>query len=149
MSRIQVTGMSHLMHALKELPNRMQRKHLRIAHNAGGGVLKRQIIAQSPSKHLKTSQAVKVSSTRAGNWYTAVGTKRGKTITVKIKGRIVRAKSKGETRVQKKRFNISRIVHLLEKGTRSHPIQAKNKRVLATPIGGIWNVFGRQVRVSA
>jgi hypothetical protein len=144
---IKLVGAEKALRALEEFPKRLRNKHMRIAHNAGGGVIKREVVSQTQSKHLKRNQIVKVKQKRDGNWYTAVGTKRGKTVTIKTKGRIVRAKGKSETRVQEKRFNVSRIAHLLESGTKSHQVNIKNKRTLATPIGGLWTAFGRRVMV--
>jgi hypothetical protein len=137
---IKLVGMEKCLRALSELPKRVQNKQMRIAMNAGGGVIKQTVISLAPSKHLKRHQAVKVKQKRNGEWFAAIGTKRGKTITIKIKGKSF---------TQIKKFNISRIAHLLDGGTKRHEVKAKNKRSLATPINGQWQFFGKRVFVRA
>lgn len=144
-----VEGIEKCLHNLTEMPRRIQNKLMRIALNAGGGVIKQTVVSLAPSKHLKRHQTVKVKQKRNGEWYAAIGTKRGKTITIKKKGTINRKRRPSESFTQIKRFNVSRIAHLLDQGTKSHDVTAKNKRVMATPINGKWQVFGKRVMVRA
>jgi hypothetical protein len=146
---MKVVGIERCIRNLAELPRRIQNKHMRIALNAGGGVIKQTVVSLAPSKHLKRHQIVKVKQKRTGEWFAAIGTKRGKTIIIKRKGLIVRKRRPSESLTQVKKFNISRIAHLLDKGTRRHEVTTNTKRTLATPIDGIWQAFGRRVFVSA
>jgi hypothetical protein len=141
---MKVAGLEKCLHNLAELPKRTETKLMRIALSAGGGIVKQTVISLAPSKHLKKHQIVKVKRKRSGEWFAAIGTKRGKTVILKNKGKIGRT-----TRTQTKKFNISRIAHLLEGGTKKHEVRAKSKRTLAAPVGGVWQAFGRRVMVGS
>jgi hypothetical protein len=153
---VKLEGVNECLAALRNLPLNVQRKHMRVAMNAAGGVLKTGAVSRVPqrTKLLKQSMSVKVTQKRSGEWYTVVGAKRGMK-------RALRLTSKGTTKALGKRatsnlkftpggggqryYDPARTAHLAEKGTRSHVVSVKNKRVLAGN-GGIW---GRRVTIKA
>lgn len=150
-----MTGVKECLAALKHLPDAVKRKHMRIAMNAAGGLIKKDATARVPKRTglLKQAMGVKVTQKRDGNWYTVVGAKRGMSRGMKTTraGR-VRALSKRATSNLRftpggsnARINPARYLHLAEAGTRAHFVNVKNKRVLAGN-GGIW---GRKAAIRA
>jgi hypothetical protein len=144
---VQMTGVKECLAALKDVPAGIQRKHMRIAMNAAGGILKTGAVGRVPKRTglLKQSLGVKVTQKKTGDWYVVVGAKRGMSRGIKTtrKGN-VRALSKKATSNLRftpggssTRINPTRYLHLVEGGTRSHFVSIKSKRVLAGN-GGIW-----------
>jgi hypothetical protein len=151
-----LSGVPECIAALKHVPDSIKRKHLRVALNAAGGLLKQGAISRVPARTrlLKQALGVKVTQKRNGEWYTVVGAKRGMR-------RAVKTTRAGKTKALSKRatsnlkftpgggarqyIDPARYLHLVEKGTRAHYVSVKNKRVLAGN-GGIW---GRRAVVRA
>jgi hypothetical protein len=153
---VQLVGVKECIDVLKHLPASVQRKHMRIAMNAAGGLLKTGAVSRVPqrTKLLKQAMSVKVTQKRNGEWYAVVGSKRGMKRALRItrKGTI---KALGKRATSNLKFtpgassarhvDPARYLHLAEKGTRSHVVSVKNKKVLAGN-GGIW---GRRVTIKA
>lgn len=153
--QIKLTGVKECLAALKGTSDAVKRKYLRIALNAAGGQLKSAAVSRVPlrTKLLKQSLAVKVTQKKNGEWYVVVGAKRGMK-------RSVRITAKGTTKTLSKRatsnlkftpggsrtqyIDPARYIHLAEKGTRSHFVSVKNKRVLASAAGVI---YGRRASI--
>lgn len=153
---VHLVGVNECLIALRSLPVAIQRKHMRIAMNAAGGILKQGAISRVPirTKLLKQALGVKVTQKKNGEWFAVVGAKRGMK-------RAVRTTKKGTTKALSKRatsnlkftpgaggqqyIDPARYLHLVEKGTRSHVVSVKNKRALAGN-GGIW---GRKATIKA
>lgn len=156
MLNLKLTGVKECFAALKNANDAIKRKYLRIAMNAAGGQLKNAAVSRVPqrTKLLKQSLGVKVTQKKNGEWYAVVGAKRGMK-------RAVRITNAGKTRAIGKRatsnlkftpggnktkyVDPARYIHLAEKGTKSHFVSVKNKRVLAS--GG--NIYGRRVAIRA
>jgi hypothetical protein len=132
--RIHVEGAKHAIEAFADLPARMQFKHIRIALNAAGGVIRDRAaqIVPRESGLLRRSLAVKVKIPNASfnqkHWgkpeYAVIGARRrftqavtfnksGKARSISREG-VFTAAFKGRT---VKRRKPSRYLHLVEKGT--------------------------------
>lgn len=153
---VKLVGLNECIGALRNLPLSIQRKHMRIAMNAAGGMLKNAAVSRVPQRTrlLKQSLAVKVQQKKSGEWFAVVGAKKGMK-------RAVRTTKAGATKALSKRatsnlkftpgggsrqyIDPARYLHLVEKGTKSHVVSVKNKRVLAGN-GGIW---GRKAVIRA
>lgn len=153
---VRLDGVKECVAALKHLPNAVQRKHMRIAMNAAGGLLKTAAISRVPqrTKLLKQAMGVKVTQRKNGEWYLVVGSNRGMKRAVRItrKGTTKSLSKKATSNLKftpgaggTKHVDPARYLHLAEKGTRSHFVSVKNKQVLAGN-GGIW---GRRVAIKA
>lgn len=153
---VKLTGVKEAITALKNVPDSIQRKHMRIALNAAGGVIKTAAVARVPRRTglLKEAMGVKVKQKATGDWYVTVGVKRGMKHGIRTtRSGTVRKMSKRTTSNlkfvpgggQAKVVSPSRYLHLAEGGTRAHFVAVKNKRVLAGN-GGIW---GRRVAIRA
>lgn len=151
---VQIVGIEQAIRNLQELPKGLQRKHMRIAMNAAGGVLKTAAVSRVPRQTglLKRSLSVKVKANKRGEWFAAVGPKRGMKVGVRTTAKgTLRAMSAAKTKSlaaagETVRYaNPARYAHLAEKGTKAHIVRATNKRVLA----GGGNIYGRQVTIRA
>ena len=76
---MQLVGVKEALQNMRDLPAAIQRKHVRIALNAAGGILRRYAAASAPKETglLKRSQGVKVTQKRNGQWVLIIGAKRG------------------------------------------------------------------------
>jgi hypothetical protein len=159
---MRLVGLREASFVLNEFPKRMRRKYMRVAMNAGGGVLKKAAVANVPSganRLLKQSIAVKVKGTRKEEWYAAVGPKRGMKLARKhwSQGGASRVLNRKATDMlasipgQKEQYiNPARYAHLVERGTRQHVVSARG-RTLAGFVKGKrkQQIFGRRVQVKA
>ncbi len=158
MSRLNVrlVGVKECLDQLTHIPEAIQRRHMRIATNAAGGILKRDAVARVPTrtKLLRQALAVKVTQNRKGEWFVVVGAKRGMKRAVKVAGNgRVRALSKRATAnlkftpggAKREYIDPARYSHLAESGSKAHYVTASNKRVLASN----GQIFGRRVVIAA
>lgn len=162
MLKFEVKGLPQALAALRELPRRVGFKHMRIALNAGGGVLKRAAEANVPKETglLKKSLGVKVKIPDASfntrhhgkpayvligprrNFVRAsIGGNKGKTKLLSDKKALKRVLGGGKVNVR----NPARYAHLVEGGTRLHAVNAKNAKVLSNGS----QMFGRRAMVKA
>jgi hypothetical protein len=155
---IKVHGIPEAVEAFKDLPRTVRNRHMRIAMNAGGGVIRNAMAARMPVETglLKRSLRVKVKVPDASfnvahhgrPAYAVIGPKRGITGRVGIsrKGvmktlttrQAIRASFGGSG------FHVrrpSRYAHLIERGTKAYMVSAKDKRVLSNG----QTIFGRSV----
>lgn len=143
--RIQVFGINELKGALLDLPRSLQNRHMRIAMNAGGGVIRDAAVARAPRETglLKRSLKVKVRVPDASfskahhgkSAYAVIGPSRQVVGVQKYRKswalggfktvRLARRKKGEQDRFQKSRLIVattlrrpSRYSHLVEKGTK-------------------------------
>lgn len=156
---IKVFGVQDCLEAFNDLPRTIRAKHMRVALNAGGGVIRDAAVSLAPKETglLRKSIKVKVSVPEASynpkHWarpaYAVVGPARRivSAITSTAKGRLrmvsregaINAAFRGKTVTRRR---ASRYAHLVERGTKPHGISANNAAVLSSGI----RVFGRSVR---
>lgn len=155
-------GVKETMHAMRHIPRQVQFRHLRIAMNAGGGIMKRSAEGYVPTetKLLKKALAVKVkipdaSYNRAHHGkpaYVVIGPRRnfvrasvraasGKSRLLSDKKAFSRVMGGGRVSVR----NPARYAHLAHGGTKSHVVSAK--RVTKLSDGN--RIFGSSVTVKA
>lgn len=133
---LKLHGVKETLHALGEMPRRLRFRHLRIALNAGGGVLKRSAQGYAPKETglLKRSMVVKVKIPDASYnakhhgkpAYVVVGPKRGMRVPVarNRKGALRAITEKRATTLRDKGMAVnqyrspSRYAHLVHGGTR-------------------------------
>jgi hypothetical protein len=159
--KIELKGVKQAMKALEELPRRIAHKHLRIALNAGGGILKRTAESQVPASTglLKKSLGVKVKIPDASfnikhhgkaayvvigprrNFVRASANKNGKTALLSDKKALKRVLGGGKVKTR----NPARYAHLVHGGTKSHSVSVKAARVLSNGM----QTFGRRVTIRA
>jgi hypothetical protein len=155
---IHVQGIPEAIEAFRDLPRQVRNRHMRIAMNAGGGVIRNAMAARMPVETglLKRSLRVKVKVPDASfnvahhgrPAYAVIGPKRGITGRVGIsrKGvmktlttrQAIRASFGGSG------FHVrrpSRYAHLIERGTKAYMVSVKDKRVLSNG----QTIFGRSV----
>jgi hypothetical protein len=158
---IKLHGVPEAIHAMRELPRRVRIRHLRIALNAGGGVLKSAATSLVPTQFgvLKKSLGVKVTIPDAS--YNAAHHGRPAYVVVGPRRRFARAfvssKSGPKLLSDKKALKRvlgggkvnarvpSRYAHLVEFGTKKHLVAATRGRVLSDGA----NTFGRKATVGA
>lgn len=158
---IKLHGVPEAIIAMRELPRRVQLRHLRIALNAGGGILKStaQSLVPASTGLLKKSLGVKVkipdasynSAHHGKPAYVVIGPRRrfvraavvkaGKTRLLGDKTALKRVLGGGKVQVR----SPSRYAHLVERGTRSHSVVAKNAKVLSNGT----SFFGTRATVQA
>jgi hypothetical protein len=75
---IQVVGLQAMQANLRQLGQAIERKHMRIAFNAGGGVMKRDAAPriQRDTGAYSKSLAVRVTNRKKGGWAAVVGASR-------------------------------------------------------------------------
>lgn len=153
---VKVHGVPDTLAAFADLPRTLQNRHMRIAINAAGGVIRDAAAANVPRetgllrKSLKVKARVPNASHDVRHWgkpaYAVVGPARkvvGLATTVRgvtrggIKRAIKAQSGIGAVRIRR----ASRYAHLVERGTKPHRITAKNARVLSDGAG----VFGETV----
>jgi hypothetical protein len=160
--KLLVTGVRETLHALEELPKRVGHKHLRIAMNAGGGILKRSAESHVPTETglLRKSLGVKVKIPDASfnakhhgkPAYAVIGPRRnfvrasitgkqGKPQLLTDRKALKRVLGGGKVKTR----NPARYAHLVHGGTKSHAVNAVRARVLSNGT----QTFGRRVVVSA
>lgn len=164
---ITVYGVPEAVSAFKELPRSMRNKHMRIAMNAGGGIIRDDMVTRTPvdAGLLKRSYRVKVRVPDASYniahhgrpAYAVIGPSRnvvgvqtfrksGKAGKVKL-SRVKRVPKLGDfftktgLKVATDLQRPSRYFHLVDRGVKSHTISAKSSRVLSNSEA----VFGRSV----
>ena len=158
MLRLQIVGVQDTINAFRDLTRTVRNKHMRIAMNAGAGVIRDAAVANAPKETglLKKSLKIKVrvpdASFNAAHHgrpaYAVIGPARGVVSRVaNVKGTV---KTITTRQAIKRSFGgggfttrrPSRYAHLVEKGTRAHTITAKNSGLLSDG----QRVFGRSVR---
>lgn len=156
MLQLKLEGVKETLSALTKASDAIKRKYMRVAMNAGGGIIKNAVLPRVPqrTKLLKQAIGVKVTQKKNGEWFLVVGAKRGMKRAVKVtRSGNVRALSKKATSnlkftpggASRKMVDPARYLHLANKGTKAHYVTAVNKKVLAS--GGV--IFGRRVTVRA
>lgn len=154
---VKVFGVSDCVAAFSDLPRTVQNRHMRIALNAAGGVIRDAAVANLPRETglLRKSVKVKVRVPNASHnqkhWgrpaYAVIGPARrvvglATTVLGKTRAGIKRAikaqTGAGSVRIRRP----SRYAHLIERGTKPHVIRAKTSSQLSD--GG--TVFGKTVR---
>ena len=155
---LRVGGVQDCISAFRDLPRTVRNKHMRIAMNAGGGVIRDAAVANMPSETglLKKSIKVKVRVPEASHdpkhWgkpaYAVVGAAwsvqsraariKGRTKTITTRQALRRTFGGGgfHTRIP------ARYAHLIERGTKPHGIKATNTRVLSSGEA----IFGKSVK---
>jgi hypothetical protein len=159
--RMELKGVPQAMAALSELPRRVGFKHLRIALNAGGGILKQSAMSHAPSKTglLRKSIGVKVKIPDASfnvkhhgkAAYIVIGPRRGFVrasinnagAAKLLSDRKALKRVLGGGRVNTR--NPARYAHLVHGGTKLHQVSVKRARVLSDGL----NTFGRRAMVRA
>lgn len=153
---VELKGLREAVQAMEGMSDAIKRKYLRIATNAAGGMIKNEAVSRVPqrTKLLKQALGVKVTQKRNGEWYAVIGAKRGMKRGVKV-SRSGNIRKMGKRTTSNLRFtpggqfvrviDPARYIHLAEKGTKSHVVRVKNKKVLSD--GG--TIYGRHARVSA
>lgn len=168
---VKVFGVPETMAAFTELPRSLRIRHMRIALNAAGGVLRDAAVANTPKESglLRKAMKVKVSVPEASfniaHWkrpsYALVGASRNVTGIQRFRAsgrkgsfRMMRTFVRGPREARQEFFaktglavattlrRPSRYAHLVERGTKGHSIIAKSARVLSS--GSV--IFGRSVR---
>jgi HK97 gp10 family phage protein len=155
---LRVGGVQDTINAFRDLPRAIRNRHMRIAMNAGAGVIRDAAVANAPKETglLKKSLKIKVRVPDASfntrhhgrPAYAVIGPARnvvGLTQTSKAGLKLTTVK-----RLQRKGFrgNLvqrrrpSRYAHLVEKGTRPHGIRAKNVGLLSSGTA----IFGSSVK---
>ena len=155
---LRVGGVQDCISAFRDLPRTVRNKHMRIAINAGAGVIRDAAVSNAPKESglLKKSLKIKVRVPEASHnpkhWgrpaYAVIGPARhvvSRVATVKgivktITTRQAIRRSFGGGGFTQRRP--ARYAHLIEKGTRPHRIKATNARVLSDGA----TVFGRAVK---
>lgn len=155
---LRVGGVQDCISAFRDLPRTIRNRHLRIAMNAGAGVIRDAAEANVPSSSglLKKSLKVKVrvpdASYNAKHHgrpaYAVIGPARN------VTGRVALVKGRYKTLTTRQAINRSfggggfhvrrpaRYAHLIEKGTKPHGIKAKNAGLLSNSEA----IFGRSVK---
>jgi hypothetical protein len=156
---LRVGGVQDTINAFRDLPRAIRNRHMRIALNAGGGVIRDAVVANLPSESglLKKSIKVKVrvpdasfnTQHRGRPAYAVIGA------AWSVQGRVglVKGQMKKITTRQAIRRSFggngtfhtrvpARYLHLLEKGTKPHAVKATNAKVLSNGEA----VFGRAVK---
>jgi HK97 gp10 family phage protein len=154
---LRVGGVQDTLNAFRDLPRAVRNRHMRIAMNAGAGVIRDAAVANAPKQSglLKKSLKIKVRVPDAsfntahhgkpayaviGPAHHVVGhVARIKGVVKKITTRQAIKRSFGGGAVYRRP---SRYAHLVEKGTRGHDIKATNAKVLSDGA----TVFGRAVK---
>jgi hypothetical protein len=152
--RMELKGVPQALAALSELPRRVGFRHLRIALNAGGGILKQSAMSHAPSKTglLRKSIGVKVKIPDASfnvkhhgkAAYIVIGPRRGFVrASINNAGAAKWLSVLGGGRVNTR--NPARYAHLVHGGTKLHQVSVKRARVLSDGL----NTFGRRAMVRA
>lgn len=122
MTAIHVVGLEDARRNFQRLGEAIQRKHMRIAFNAGGGVIKRDAVPRIKKRTglLRKSQAVRVVNSRRG-WSAVIGASR------KAKGRLSRTKA-GKLRATRITGNPLRVMgeKIIRPSRYSHLAEAKH-----------------------
>lgn len=156
--RIHVTGVQDTINAFRDLPRTIRNKHMRVALNAGAGVIRDATVANIPSESGLAKKSIKIkvrvpdasfnTKHHGRPAYAVIGPARG------VVGRVARIKGRVKTittrQAIKRSFGgggfttrrPSRYFHILEKGSKPHGIKVKDKRVLSS--GEV--VFGAVVK---
>jgi HK97 gp10 family phage protein len=155
---LRVGGVQDTLNAFRDLPRAIRNRHMRIAMNAGAGVIRDAAVANAPKQSglLKKSLKIKVRVPDASYnvkhhgkpAYAVIGPARG------VVGRVATIKGVVKTITTRQAIKRSfggggfttrrpaRYAHLVEKGTRAHGIKATNAKVLSDGA----TVFGRAVK---
>lgn len=159
--KITLTGVKEAMAAFENVPPRVAQRHLRIALNAAGGILKKAAEGQVPSATglLKKSLGVKVKIPDASfnikhhgkPAYVVIGPRRGfvrasvnkSGVASLLSDRKALKRVLGGGKVNTR--NPARYAHLVHGGTQSHVVAVRNARVLSN--GAM--TFGRRVTIKA
>jgi HK97 gp10 family phage protein len=151
--RARLVGVKEAVEAMTELRPALQRKTMRIAMSAAGGVVlndaRSRVVRESGL--LKKALGVKVSASKQKEWFAAVGAKRGNKLAIRVtkRGQVrtlstKKASKLAESGTKLTYRNPTRYAHLVEKGTRSHTV-ATQKAGMTN--GSQW--FGKSARVRA
>ena len=161
---IKLHGVKEALHAFGEMPRRLRHRHLRIALNAGGGILKRTAQSYAPKEVglLRQSIGVKVKIPDASfntkhhgrPAYVVIGPRRGFSRGV-FNNKRGRTRTLTDAKSTQKQFllaggkatirNPSRYAHLVEFGTKKHLVSVRGARVLSNGA----QTFGRRAMVGA
>lgn len=155
---IKVFGVQDCLEAFKDLPRTVRNKHMKIALNAAGGVIRDSMAGFAPKETGLLRKSLKVKATvpdashnplhHGKPAYAVVGPARRVASAVTTSGKgslrtvgrnaafIAAFKGKTVTRRRPSRYS-----HLVERGTRAHVIRAKNAALLSNGR----RVFGRSV----
>lgn len=155
---LRVGGVQDAINAFRDLPRSVRNKHMRIAMNAGAGVIRDAAVANAPKETglLKKSLKIKVRVPDASfntqhhgrPAYAVIGPSRkvvGLTQTSKAGLKLTSLKrltKKGFRGNLVQRRRPSRYAHLVEKGTAPHGIAAKTVGLLSSGTA----IFGRSVK---
>jgi HK97 gp10 family phage protein len=155
---LRVGGVQDTLNAFRDLPRAIRNKHMRIAMNAGAGVIRDAAVANAPKQSglLRKSLKIKVRVPDASYnvkhhgkpAYAVIGparhvvarvaTIKGVVKTITTRQAIKRSFGGGGFTTRRP----SRYAHLVEKGTRPHGIKAKSGGLLSNQQA----VFGRSVK---
>jgi len=151
-----VTGLPEALTALDQFGKGVRKTQTRNAVSAGAGVLKDAAsrLANKESGLLRKNMRVRVIIPRnESGVYAKIGARRKVKVAVRVDAksgatklltgkRLAAASAAGQAKVFR---SPSRIIHLVEKGTKAHVVAAKNKKVLARA----GTVFGTKATVRA
>jgi hypothetical protein len=155
---LRVGGVQDTISAFRDLPRTIRNKHMRIALNAGGGVIRDAAVSNMPSATglLKKAMNVKVrvpdASHNPKHWGKPAFAVIGAAWSVQGRAAVIKGRLKTITTRQALRRSFggggfvsrvpARYAHLVERGTKPHGIKATDKRVLS----GGGTIFGRAVK---
>lgn len=153
---VTMTGLPEAIGALDQFGKGVRKTQTRNAVSAGAGVLRdaSSRLANKESGLLKKNMRVRVIIPKNDSGiYAKIGAKRKVKVAVRVDAKsgatklltgkkLAAATAAGSAKVFR---SPSRVIHLVEKGTKAHVVAAKNKRVLARA----GTVFGTRVTVAA